>query len=130
VGYGVSQALPLVYQLEEAESHDTFLLQQPEVHLHPRAQAEVGTLIANLSRQRSNNYFVIETHSDYIIDRIRMEIASGVLDKNCVTIAYFEKGTHEVRAKNLYLSERGEILDPPRGFREFFLHEQARLLGL
>ncbi|HUZ75304.1 MAG TPA: AAA family ATPase [Stellaceae bacterium] len=68
VGYGVSQALPIIYQLEQSRQHDTFLLQQPEVHLHPRAQAELGSVIARLSKQRSASLFMVETHSDYIID--------------------------------------------------------------
>ena len=130
VGYGVSQALPIIYQLEQTRQHDTFLLQQPEVHLHPRAQAELGTLIARLSKARANALYMIETHSDYIIDRVRMEIAAGRLDYKSVTIIFFDKLEHEVRARNIYFSEEGEILNAPDNFRKFFLEEHQRLLGL
>ncbi|MEY9754092.1 AAA family ATPase [Bradyrhizobium yuanmingense] len=130
VGYGVSQALPIIYQLEQIRQHDTFLLQQPEVHLHPKAQAELGTLIARLSRARASSIYVLETHSDYIIDRVRMEVTAGRLDYRNVTIVYFDKMEHEVRAQNIYLAENGELLDPPDNFRSFFLEEQQRLLGL
>jgi len=132
VGYGVSQALPIIYQLEQqAREHDAFLLQQPEVHLHPRAQAELGSLIARLSaRRKQNTLYMVETHSDYIIDRVRMEVAGGRLDHKQVTIIFFEKLEHEVRAQNIYISDKGEILNPPSTFRSFFLEEHSRLLGL
>jgi hypothetical protein len=130
VGYGVSQALPIIYQLEQTRQHDTFLLQQPEVHLHPRAQAELGTLIARLSKARPGALYVIETHSDYIIDRVRMEIAAGRLDYKNVTIIFFDRLEHEVRARNIYLAEDGELIDAPNNFRKFFLEEHQRLLGI
>jgi AAA ATPase domain/AAA domain len=130
VGYGVSQALPIIYQLEQSRQNDAMLLQQPEVHLHPRAQAELGTLIARLSKQRSTALYMVETHSDYIIDRVRMDVARGALDPKNVTIIYFDKQAHEVEAKNIYLSDKGEILDAPPNFRSFFLREHARLLGV
>lgn len=130
VGYGVSQALPIIYQLEQTKQHDSFLLQQPEVHLHPRAQAELGSLVSRLSKQRANALFMLETHSDYIIDRVRMEIAAGRLDHRAVTIIFFDKHEHEVEATNIYLSEKGDILFPPANFRAFFLAEHQRLLGL
>ena len=129
VGYGVSQVLPIIYQLEQRQ-HDTFLLQQPEVHLHPRAQAELGTLVARLSKARPDSIYVLETHSDYIIDRVRMEIAAGRLDSKNVTIIFFDKMRHEVQPRNIYLSEKGDVIDPPENFRTFFLEEQQRLLGL
>jgi hypothetical protein len=132
VGYGVSQALPIIYQLElPTNEHNAMLLQQPEVHLHPRAQAELGSLIARLSAKRKQRaLYMVETHSDYIIDRVRMEVAAGKLDHRQVTIIFFEKVKHEVRATNIYISEKGDILNPPENFRSFFLEEHSRLLGM
>lgn len=130
VGYGVSQALPIVYQLQNAREYDAFLLQQPEVHLHPRAQAELGSLLARLSRQKQTALYVVETHSDYIIDRVRIAVAEGRLDHKRVTIVYFERREHEVVPVNIYLNDQGELVDPPFGFRSFFLEEHSKLLGL
>jgi predicted ATPase len=69
VGYGISQVLPIIYSIQMSGRYNTFLLQQPEVHLHPRAQAELGNLIANKVRghKQRREIFVVETHSDYII---------------------------------------------------------------
>jgi hypothetical protein len=73
VGYGVSQALPILVDTILAARNSTLLLQQPEVHLHPRAQAELGSFLAAQASQKEKK-FTIETHSDYLIDRIRMDV--------------------------------------------------------
>jgi predicted ATPase len=106
------------------------LIQQPEVHLHPRAQAELGTLFARSVGAPAHQTFVIETHGDYIIDRIRIEVARGCLKKEDVTIVFFERDQHGSTATNLYVNENGEIENAPDGFRSFFLEEQTKLLGL
>lgn len=136
VGYGVNQILPVLYQLQTSSTGDTFLLQQPEVHLHPRAQAELGSLFArivatgNSIGAKSRRTFVIETHSDYLVDRARIDVAEGRLSPDDITILFFERGKHEVTVRNLFLNDNGEILDPPPNYRSFFLREHARLLGL
>ena len=62
VGYGVSQSLPILVDVRSKENC-SFLLQQPEVHLHPRAQAELAGLFVE-SFKKHGNRFLIETHSD------------------------------------------------------------------
>ncbi len=64
VGYGVSQALPVVVQSMLAAKEQMLLLQQPEVHLHPKAQAALGSFFVDLVAS-GNKEFVVETHSDY-----------------------------------------------------------------
>ena len=129
VGYGVSQALPLLVPLQDGD-HNFFLLQQPEVHLHPRAQAEFGSLIVELLGQKPDSNYVIETHSDYIVDRIRSEVHRGTLDYKQVSILYFQKQGREVTILPIELDSKGDIVNPPLGYRDFFLAEQARVLGL
>ena len=91
VGYGVSQALPILTELLREDSPRMFLLQQPEVHLHPRAQAALGSLFCNLSA--SGKQIIVETHSDYILDRARMDIRDGKTDlkPDDISILYFER---------------------------------------
>jgi hypothetical protein len=129
VGYGVSQALPvLVDTLQRASGSEFFLLQQPEVHLHPRAQAELGSFFAKQAGKKRR--FVIETHSDYLVDRIRMEVRHKRLDPRDVSLLYFERAGHGAAIHNLELDKRGSIINPPPGFRQFFLNEERDLLGL
>jgi hypothetical protein len=129
VGYGVSQALPiLVDTLQRAYPFVTFLLQQPEVHLHPRAQAELGSFFAKQADKRRR--FIIETHSDYLVDRIRMEVRRKQLEPEDVSLLYFERGKSGATIHNLKLDANGSITNPPPGFRQFFLHEERDLLGV
>jgi predicted ATPase len=130
VGYGVSQALPLLYPLQSNEGFNFFLLQQPEVHLHPRAQAEFGSLIAELASNNPDRNYVIETHSDYVVDRIRSDVRNGVLSNKDVSILLFKKSGLDTQILNMGLNERGEVTNYPDDYRQFFLHEQARVLGL
>jgi len=129
VGYGVSQILPIVVDCLRGEEGGIFLLQQPEVHLHPRAQAELGSFLAVLAKQQ-NKRFVIETHSDYIVDRIRMDIRDkkGITPED-VALLYFERKNGEATIHRLELDEQGNILNPPPGYRSFFLEEERRFLG-
>ena len=71
VGYGVSQILPLLVELL-SDDESIFLLQQPEVHLHPSAQAALGSLFCRSAA--SGLQLIVETHSDYIVDRILLDI--------------------------------------------------------
>jgi predicted ATPase len=129
VGYGVSQVLPIIVDCLRGEDGGTFLLQQPEVHLHPRAQAELGSFLGVLAKQQKKR-FVIETHSDYLVDRIRMDIRDRKgLTPEDVSLLYFERKNGDANIHRLTIDEQGNILDPPPGFRSFFLEEERRFLG-
>jgi len=139
VGYGVSQSLPILVKLlanrESRRSttgmHNgqcTFLLQQPEVHLHPKGQAELASLfIKMISKQKHR--FVIETHSDFIVDRIRISVRQKQLNAEDVSIVYFEPTKNYVSLHNISLDENGNLCNTPPGYRSFFLKETDLLLG-
>ena len=127
VGYGVSQSLPI---LVDVRSHrqSIFLLQQPEVHLHPRAQAELASLFV-ASYKKNRNYFMIETHSDYIIDRIRILAKKKVINPDDVSILYFAPERNAVKIHNISLDANGDLEGVPDGYRDFFIRESDRMLG-
>lgn len=130
VGYGVSQSLPIVVDCLRAEAHTIFLLQQPEVHLHPRAQAALGSFLGAVSKV-GHKRFVIETHSDYLLDRLRMDAREGkVLKPEDVSILYFERADRgAVRIHEMTLDSAGNLQNAPPSYRTFFLTEERRLLG-
>jgi hypothetical protein len=129
VGYGVSQALPILVDiLQRPAGDEVFLLQQPEVHLHPRAQAELGSFFARQAGRKRR--FVVETHSDYLVDRVRMEVRRGTLKPDDVSLLYFERRKHGAMIHNLELDKGGSITNAPDGFRQFFLDEENELLGI
>ena len=130
VGYGVSQILPIIVDLVRAPAGQTFLLQQPEVHLHPRAQAELGTFLASLVSAQKKR-FLVETHSDHLVDRIRMDVRDKRgLKADQVLILYFERKAGQVEIHPIELDEHGNLRNVPDGYRSFFLEEDRRLLGI
>jgi predicted ATPase len=127
VGYGVSQALPVVVQSVIGPSNGILLLQQPEVHLHPKAQAALGTFFAQLVASQQKQ-FIIETHSDYLVDRVRQEVAQGTLDPSDVALLFFERGERGSKVVRIEIDRMGNLATAPKKYREFFLKEQMRLL--
>jgi predicted ATPase len=128
VGYGVSQILPILVECTRGPREAVFLLQQPEVHLHPRAQAELGSFFATLAKEREQQ-FLIETHSDHLVDRLRLEVRQGKLAPDDLVILYFERDKSGARIHPMTTDEQGNLLDAPEAYRQFFLEEERRLLG-
>ena len=131
VGYGVSQILPIATELLRGDNPRIFLLQQPEVHLHPSAQAALGSLFCRAVSERKHQ-LVVETHSDYLMDRVRMLIRhrKTKLKPEDVSILFFEREDLGVRIHSLHLDEQGKVQDAPEGYRRFFMEEFDRLFGL
>ena len=129
-GYGVSQALPLITELFKPDSPPMFLLQQPEVHLHPSAQAALGTLFCSIASKERQ--LVVETHSDFILDRVLMDIRDKTTDlsPDDVSILYFEPNDLDVTIHSLRIDDRATIIDPPDSYRQFFMDELRRSVGL
>ena len=128
VGYGVSQVLPVVTELLRQDAPPLFLLQQPEVHLHPSAQAALGSLFCRIADWRRQ--IIVETHSDHLLDRVRMDVrdGAGALKPEDVSILYFERQSLSVRIHSLRIDQEGNVLDAPPGYRRFFMDEVRRSL--
>ena len=127
VGYGVHSLLPLVGAIAVADTPSIFLLQQPEVHVHPVAQAKLAQYMAE-----GPHDFIIETHSDHLVDHFRLCVMEQVLRPDDLLILYFErnKDGSESKIYNISVDSQGNVVDPPDSYREFFLTETERLLGL
>lgn len=130
VGYGVSQALPLLTALLRADGPELFLLQQPEVHLHPKAQAALGSLFCDLAAQ--GRQLIVETHSDYLVDRVRMDLRDREtgLKPEDVSILYFEPGDLSVQIHSIRMDEMGNVLGAPPSYGRFFMAEVSRSIGI
>ena len=129
VGYGVSQILPLLVELL-SDDESLFLLQQPEVHLHPSAEAALGSLFC--STAASGRQLIVETHSEYIVDRVRMDIRDRTthLKPDDVSLLFFDRTDLDVRIHSLRFDEQGNLLDAPDGYGQFFMNETRRSIGL
>ena len=131
VGYGVSQALPVITELFRDDKTPMFLLQQPEVHLHPSAQGPHSAVCSARSATGVAK-LVVETHSDHLVDRVRMDVRDkiGKLRPDDVSILFFEREDLDVRIHSLRLDAEGNIVGAPSGYRRFFMEESRRSLKL
>ena len=131
MGYGVSQVLPLITEIFRQTGPRLFLIQQPEVHLHPQAQAALGTWFCQIVGN-SPRRLVVETHSDHLLDRIRMDIRDGKtpLRPEDVSVLFFERRELDVRIRSLGFDQDGNVIGAPRSYRQFFMEETRRSLGI
>ena len=130
VGYGVSQILPVLAEVFRPDGSQTLLLQQPEIHLHPSAQAALGGLFC--ATAAAGRQLFVETHSEYIVDRVRMDIRDRTTDlkPDEVSLLFFERSNLEVRIHSLRFDEQGNVLNAPDGYGQFFMNEMRRSIGL
>lgn len=131
VGYGVSQALPLIVELFYRPKNTWFTIQQPEIHLHPRAQTALGDVLYELNILE-NKRFAIETHSDFMVDGFRLHYKEKKTERRPdAQIAFFERKKGGNNLYNIDILENGEISpNQPPAFRAFFIKQETQLLGL
>jgi len=134
VGYGVSQSLPILVELLDRPKGSWFAIQQPEVHLHPRAQASLGDVFFDMA-VRDDKRFLIETHSDFMIDRFRMNYRRK--DKKIRNklpqsqVLFFERQKKHNAVFPVPIEPNGEFsASQPASYRQFFIREQMKVLGL
>lgn len=126
VGYGVHSLLHVMAALYNPQPNTTFLLQQPEVHVHPSAQAKLVDLMVD-----SGHDCMIETHSDHILDHFRICVMEERLRPEDVSIVYFQLNDDGTKSTihTIRMDDEANLLDTPDGYRKFFLQETKRLLG-
>ncbi len=87
MGFGVSYVMPVIIALLKARKGDLLILENPEAHIHPKGQRQIGELIA---RAASNGIqVVLETHSDHILNGIRLSVKHGQIRPDQVKLNYF-----------------------------------------
>jgi hypothetical protein len=118
VGFGISQILPVVVQ-SMLSTGKTLLIEQPEIHLHPRLQAELGALFVQTIKPPYNNSFIIETHSEHLLLRLQKMIRQGQLTPQDVSVIYVDRNQDGSRCLKMNLGPNGEFQDQwPQGFFE------------
>lgn len=130
VGYGVSQALQFLVEIHRRRNDAcTYLMQQPEAFMHPKAQASFTSLMAQATNDTEST-FIVETHSDSILDRLQILVRKGELSPDKVSVINFDRGAGGgVTIHNMKLGKQGNLVGAPKGYREFFLKEINTKLG-
>lgn len=100
-----------------------------EYHLHPRAQAAFISFLVDQTDGSDQNY-VVETHSDQIIDRLRIESRRRKLDPSAFSLLYFEHGDDGARIYQIKMDDMGNLTKAPTSCRNLFLHEEYVVLGI
>ena len=116
VGFGISQILPFLVQSLASEKQ-IIAIEQPEVHIHPGLQADLGNLIAEGIKQPHGHQYLIETHSEHLILRIQKLIRQKGLKPEDVSVLYVSREESGSTVKRLRLDDQGDFVDDwPGGF--------------
>jgi len=115
VGFGISYSLHVVVALLKARRNDLLIIENPESHIHPRGQAELGKLIALVAENQVQ--IIVETHSDHIVNGIRVGVKSKPDLKDRVMLFYFEKIFADLeqysQISDIRIDQNGELSEYP-----------------
>jgi predicted ATPase len=122
VGFGLTQVLPIVVAALSATKGDLLLIENPEVHLHPRGQAIMGQFLAEVAN--AGVQILVESHSDHVLNGIRRAVKSGCVSSDKVALHFFRPRDEnpELIEQDLAqvvsptLDQRGNIDHWPEGF--------------
>src|SRR5262249_14209357 len=129
VGFGVSQTLPVVVALRAAQPGQLVYIEQPEIHLHPRAQVAMARLLVNAAKRGVR--VVAETHSSLILLAVQTLVAERVIEPELVGLNWFHRDEKSgiTRIKTAELDEAGRFGDWPEDFDEVALEAENRYLS-
>ena len=137
VGFGISYVLPIVLALLTVEENKIIVIENPESHIHPRGQAELGRLIS-LAAQSGAQIFV-ETHSEHLLNGIRVAVkefhstdGSSGISKDNVNIMYFDKVTTDKEQYSkitpIRVDYKGELDEYPKDFLDEWGNQLFKLI--
>lgn len=121
VGFGVSQVLPVIVESLYVPRRSIVIFEQPEIHLHPRVQAELADLFVDAIRARENStardcQFIIESHSEHFLRRLQRRIAEEELSADDAALYFVHTDGASARIEALEVDLFGNILNWPEGF--------------
>ena len=116
-GFGLSQILPIVTQGLLTPKGGTFIVEDPDVHMHPRVQAEAVNFFADLIAH--GRKVIVETHSDHIVTRMRLLLAQGSISHDDVNVCFVTNEEGHSEYCSCALTQEGMFAEPlPEGFMD------------
>jgi predicted ATPase len=115
VGFGVSQVLPVLTLLYYVAEGSTVILEQPEIHLHPSAQAALADVIV-AAAQRRKVQVIVESHSEHFLLRLQRRVAEGLVEPSDIKLYFCDVTQGSSRLVPLELDIFGTIANWPRDF--------------
>lgn len=128
VGVGVSQVLPILVMALLAPQHSLLIFEQPELHLHPKVQSRLADFFISMSAV--NKQTILETHSEYMVERFRLRIAESSSDNvsKDINVYFCDRPHGNTRFRRVEISDYGAIVDWPDDFFDQSQKETERLL--
>ena len=115
VGFGISQFLPIIVADLQMNEASCLAVSQPEIHLHPKIQATLGDYFCK-QVNNTNKQYIVETHSEYLINRMRLLIVKGELQPEDVALYFMENDGIKTTTHKIELTKNGQIKNAPQGF--------------
>lgn len=126
VGFGVSQILPVITLCLITDPGSLILLEQPELHLNPGMQQKLADFL--LEMVKTGRQIIVETHSEYLITRLRRRAATNESDHKYFGIVFAERDPEEGTSyRSVNVNEQGDLSEWPKGFFDH-VAEDLRIL--
>jgi len=129
VGFGISQVLPILVQAYLSPKESITIIEQPEIHLHPNMQAWLTDALINIALEEGKK-FLIETHSDALVRRIRLRIVdeNSLLTSHDVNICNLERNNERssTTLTNLLIQDDGDVIWPA-GFLDVEIDDAVKI---
>ncbi|MES2389125.1 MAG: DUF3696 domain-containing protein [Bacteroidota bacterium] len=126
-GFGLTFSLPVITSLLGAKAGQVQIIENPESHLHPRGQSIMGGLLAKAAA--SDQQLFIETHSDHVINGIRVAVKNGILNPDDVTLHFFgQSTTGALEITEIRIDRNGELSDYPNDFLDEWDNQLLNLI--
>ncbi|MFM5181552.1 DUF3696 domain-containing protein [Aeromonas veronii] len=128
VGFGVTHVLPVITQLLIAEPTDILIIENPEAHLHPKGQANLARLICLVASKGVQ--IILETHSDHILNSIRVCTKEGIISKEMSKVYFFQRKVDSLSsfATEISINDDGSVDSWPSGFFDEWDNQLDKLL--
>ena len=108
-GFGTNSLILLLHQLISAEKGATVLIEEPEIHLHPKAQADLAEVLAETAKAEDKQ-IIMTTHSEHLVERLLLQVAEGTLSAEDLAIYSFSKDEEgECFAAEIEVTENGQV---------------------
>ncbi len=121
VGFGISQVLPVLVQCFYAPANSIIIMEQPEIHLHPSAQAALADVLIDVINSSEkgkprNIQLIVETHSEHFLRRLQRRIAEDKISQQNVAAYFANASQTPIKLEALQIDELGNILNWPENF--------------
>ncbi|WP_323078767.1 AAA family ATPase, partial [Aeromonas hydrophila] len=128
VGFGVTHVLPVITQLLMAKENDLLIIENPEAHLHPKGQANLARLISLVASKGVQ--IILETHSDHILNSIRVCTKEGIISKEMSKVYFFQRNVDSLSssATEISINDDGSVDSWPSGFFDEWDNQLDKLL--